>query len=377
MVDQPQLRRQLSLEARIVKEYRSGSEVRGEFSIPLQSRHLTVIFGPSGSGKTTLLRCLAGLEALTSGVIRCGTEIWDDPAKRIRVSPQDRRVGFLHQSYALFPHLNAYQNVAFSLRKVKKDERKARVAEVLNRLRIGDLADRLPQELSGGQQQRVALARVLVRRPQILLLDEPFAALDEPTRHDLRQELKDLVQKLNLPALLVSHDWVDALTLGKELIVLYEGTILQRGSPQQIFTQPGCLEVARAVGVETIRSGDVTHRERGLVCLQVDGQYLWALDPGDGQNRYFACIRAADVTLEIGDPTISSARNHLRGRVCEILPMGNVYRVIIDVGFPLAAIVTRPALQDLALEDHPRVVASVKASAVHLISGSHVPEGGE
>jgi molybdate transport system ATP-binding protein len=205
--------------ADISKNYRSGFRVQASLQIGLGPQ-VTVLFGPSGSGKTTVLRCIAGLESLTAGRIQFKEQVWADVSGRIHLPPQRRSVGYLFQDYALFPHLSVRENIGFGIAKALKMEWNSSVMEIAERMHVLDLLDRRPAELSGGEQQRVALARAVACGPELLLLDEPLSALDGPTRDRVREELARLLQKLRLPAIVVTHDWIDALRLGDSLVVM-------------------------------------------------------------------------------------------------------------------------------------------------------------
>lgn len=342
--------------ADIDKRFDGGPRVGVSLQIP-DGASTTILFGPSGSGKTTILRCIAGLEKLTSGRVIFNGQDWT------RLPPQKRPIGFLFQEYALFSHLRVRQNIAYGA-----SGRSDIVSRVAAMLRIEDLLDRRPNELSGGQQQRVALARVLAREPQLLLLDEPLSALDVPTREHVRSELAQLLRALKTPAIVVTHDWVDALTLGDWIAVISNGQILQTGSPWEVFTRPQHRGVAAAVGVETVVPGHVRQCDAGVAILEVGSAQLTAADPGGDGEDFYVCIRGEDVTLEKGRAEQSSARNHLRGRVVEMIPAGVLTKVRIDVGFELVALVTRQAIEDLQLVRGSEIFAVFKASAVHLIA---------
>jgi molybdate transport system ATP-binding protein len=232
-------------------------------------------------------------------------------------------------------------------------------------LQINELLKRYPSEMSGGQQQRVALARALVREPKLLLLDEPFSALDAASRDHIRSEIARVLRSLKIPSIVVTHDWVDALALGDEMVVMNSGRVLQKGSPQEVLTKPQYREVASAVGVETMVTGRVQSRANGVVVLAVGSAELFAAD-SDG-DEFHVCIRGEDITLEKGRAEQSSARNHLKGVVREVMPSGILMKVVVDVGFSLVALVTRQAVQDLSLSPGAQVFAVFKASAVHLI----------
>ena len=276
--------------------------------------------------------------------------------------PQKRPIGYLFQEYALFPHLRVRDNIGYGVRR-----NPGVVERVAAKLKVHDLLDRRPSELSGGQQQRVALARVLAREPRLLLLDEPLSALDAATRDHVRAELAHLLRGLEIPAVVVTHDWVDALTLGDHMIVMNSGRVLQTGAPQEVFTRPQHREVAAAVGVETVVAGRVRQRQGGLAILEVGSAQLAAADPGGQDTEFYVCIRGEDVTVEKGRAEQSSARNHLRGTVLDAVAAGILMKVILDVGFELVALVTRQAVADLELRKGTEVFAVFKASAVHLI----------
>jgi molybdate transport system ATP-binding protein len=354
------------LTADISRTFKSGFRLRASLQIDLGPK-VTVLFGPSGSGKTTVLRCIAGLEPLTEGRIVFKDRVWADASRSIDLPPQQRSVGYLFQDYALFPHLSVHDNIAYGISQAPKDERDRSVREIAERVQVLDLLDRHPSQLSGGEQQRVALARALARDPELLLLDEPLSALDGPTRDRVREELARLLKTLRLPAILVTHDWVDALRLGDRLVVMSGGVVLQTGSPQDVFAKPQHADVAAAVGMETVAVGSVVSRDNSSVTLRVGGVELIAVDPQDGQSEYFVCIRGENVTLETGRAGQSSARNHLRGVLREIVPAGSLWKVTVDVGCDLVALVTRQALEDMGLTVGSEVFAVFKASAVHLI----------
>ena len=357
------------LTANILKTFKSGASVRASLEVDPSSR-VTVLFGPSGAGKTTILRCIAGLERLNEGRIVFKDRVWADVSQRVHLPPQQRPIGYLFQDYALFPHLSVRQNIAYGIHQVPEQERARRVQEVAQNIQVESLLDRRPSELSGGEQQRAALARSLVRNPEILLLDEPLSALDGPTRDRVRSELSRWLRTLQVPAILVTHDWIDALSLGDRLVVMSRGAVLQTGAPAEVFARPQHAEVAAAVGMETVAHGVVKERLNGALTLQVGRAELVAVDPQDSQSQYFVCIRGENVTLETGRADQSSARNHLRGVVKEVAPSGAVWKVTVDIGTDVVALLTRQAVDDMGLTPGAEVYAVFKASAVHLIARS-------
>ena len=330
---------------------------------------ITVLFGASGSGKTTILRCLAGLERPEKGSIHFGAKNWLDAETNSFLAPNKREVGFVPQDYALFPHLTVARNVGYGLNDLPATERAARVIQILRWLGLDGLEHRLPRELSGGQQQRVALARAVVRRPKLLLLDEPLAALDTPTRLRLRGEIRQLLRQLGIPTILVTHDRFEALALGDEVVVLHDGQNVQHGSAPDVFSRPANVAVAEITAVETILSGHILETREGLVTVAVGDAKLTALAgdlPTDAREVY-VCIRAEDVILMRADAVQSSPRNRWAATVQRLAREGPMVRVNLDCGFPLTALLTQSACGELGLHEGMPMVALVKAPQVHLI----------
>jgi molybdate transport system ATP-binding protein len=235
-------------------------------------------------------------------------------------------------------------------------------------LKLEGLEDRRPSELSGGQRQRVALARAIAPSPRLLLLDEPLSALDTPTREELRPELRALLLRLGVPAVVVTHDRIEALALGDRIAVMIDGSIRQHGPVEDVFEHPADREVARCVGVDTVLSGRVTGAGEGLSVVEAHGLRLTAVDRGLGGDVW-VLLRAEDVVLERDGAVRSSARNHLPGRVTAVSPEGPLVRVAVACGgVRLSALVTRAARSDLALDEGTEVVAVIKAPAIHLVA---------
>ncbi len=351
----------------VERRYRNGPIVRAQVAIPLDEAPVTVLFGESGAGKTTILRCLGGLDRPDRGSLRFRGEVWSDAATATFVSPQRRRIGFLFQEYALFPHLPVGRNIAHGLRGASRAERERRVLEVAALVRITDLLDRRPAELSGGQKQRVALARALAPSPRLLLLDEPLSALDGPTREELRVELRRVLEEQRIPAVVVTHDRIEALALGDRLAVLASGAVRQFGAVEEVFTSPSDADVARIVGTENVAHARILGREDGLATVAIGSARLVAVDPGGSEEDAFACIRAEDVVLEVAPAGETSARNELAGVVTAVAREGAMVRVILDCGFRLVALVTRHSAEHLALAPGKTISALVKAPSVRLV----------
>jgi molybdate transport system ATP-binding protein len=211
---------------------------------------LLALVGPSGAGKSTLLRVIAGLARPASGEIAAAGESWFSSARGIDLAPQARAVGFVFQDYALFPHLTALENVAIVLRSPDANARRDAARSILARVHLDHLADRRPASLSGGERQRVAIARALARAPRVLLLDEPFSAVDRMTREHLKRELAALRLSLEIPIVLVTHDIAEAFALADRVAVLHKGKILQTGTPDDIRRDPASTLVADILGLD-------------------------------------------------------------------------------------------------------------------------------
>jgi molybdate transport system ATP-binding protein len=337
--------------------------LRLDFTLPLRALDVALdlevgvetlaLVGPSGAGKTSVLRGVAGLARPSRGVIACSGETWFDSERGVDVRPEDRSVGYVFQEYALFPHLTVEQNVAFG---------GGRADRLLWRLRVEHLAKVKPGELSGGERQRVAIARALARSPQVLLLDEPMAALDPHTRGSVRAELHDLLRELALPSLLVTHDFEDAAALADRVGVLAEGKLRQIGTPADLLGSPADPFVARLAGANVL-SGVAARTASGLTGILLDaGPTIFAADAGSG--RIDVVVYPWDVSLAREAPD-DSALNHLRDEIVSLTPLGNRARVRLKL---LTAEVTTASLERLALQPGDPVVASFKATQARLLA---------
>jgi molybdate transport system ATP-binding protein len=242
-------------------------ELRQDAPIPLAASffcapgEVLALVGPSGSGKSTILRAIAGTYRPQSGCVTINGQTWLSSERGVRLSPHRRAVGMVFQSYALFPHMSAIGNVMAAMGHLAAGERQARARTVLELVHLAGLEHRRPAELSGGQQQRVAVARALAREPKVLLLDEPFSAVDKATRQRLYREIAELRRVLSMPVLLVTHDLDEAVMLADRMTVLYRGATLQTGTPEEVTTRPVSAEVARLVDLRNLFEGTVSARD--------------------------------------------------------------------------------------------------------------------
>jgi ABC-type sulfate/molybdate transport systems ATPase subunit len=310
------------------------------------------LVGPSGAGKSTVLRAVAGLVRPASGRVALGDEVWFDAHTWRR--PEERAVGMMFQNYALFPHLSVRQNVLFGARTA--------VGPLLERFGLVRLADARPASLSGGEQQRVALARALARRPRVLLLDEPLAALDAHTRSTVRSELREVLRGSGLPTLVVTHDFEDAASLADLVGVVVDGKLRQLASPAALVARPADAFVGSFTGANLL-PGRAGAAASGLTALVLDGGgVVYSTDVLEGTAA--AVVYPWDVTLARTAPD-DSAQNHLVATVASVSRIGN--RVRVAVG-PLTAEVTAESAERLAVREGASLVATWKATATRLVA---------
>jgi molybdate transport system ATP-binding protein len=324
-----------------------------ELTLALEVERTVALVGPSGAGKSSVLRVIAGLARPGAGRVGLDGEAWVDVERRVFRSPEERRVGLVFQEYALFPHLSVQQNVAYA--------GKARAGELLERFRISHLADARPGELSGGERQRVALARALARNPGVLLLDEPLAALDAHTKADVRVELEELLRGFDLPTVVVTHDYEDAVALAETVGVLVEGKLRQLGSPDELVARPNDPFVASFTGANLLR-GHAELLDDGLTSVRLEsGETVYSTDSGRGEVG--VVVYPWDVALGRVRAD-GSAMNLLAGEVDSIVQVGN--RVRVRIG-PLTAEVTAASAEKLELARGGTAYASFKATGTRLV----------
>ncbi|WP_330182568.1 ABC transporter ATP-binding protein [Nocardia sp. NBC_01503] len=343
----------LRAELRVERE-RFGLDI----ALTVEPGEVVALLGPNGAGKSTALRALAGLLPLTGGRISVSDQVWDEPPA-VFVPAEQRQVGVVFQDYLLFQHLSALENVAFGLRArgVRRADARTRAAEWLDRVGLTDRAHATPRALSGGQAQRVALARALATEPQLLLLDEPLAALDASTRLQVRTELSHHLRDYSGHTVLVTHDPLDAMVLADRLIILEDGAIIQQGAPTEIARRPRSEYVANLVGLNLFRG------TASGTTVDIDtGGSLTITENSTGP--VFLAFPPTAVGLHPEKPT-GSARNTWPVTVAGMEQHANITRVRLDGAPPVLADITPAAVADLRLQPGMRVWAAVKATEVH------------
>jgi molybdopterin-binding protein len=327
-----------------------------------------VVIGPAGSGKTTLLETIAGVIRATAGrVVLGGEDLTSAP-------PERRRLGIVYQHAYLFPHLSVRQNVQYGAASMSDAE------EVSSRFGVDALADRSVESLSGGERQLVAIARALAHRPEVLLLDEPFSALDPRTRNIVRRVLRTIYFERRFTVLQVTHDFSEAGLLGDVAIMLDRGRVVQKGDPEEVFRKPASPYIADFLGAENVFAGTaqpIRAEAPDWLAGQENQFTQYAVAFTTGALTFYALgdvvpgpthavIRAEEVSLSV-EPSMSSVQNQFRGKIVEIVPGGALSRVTIDAsGTPIVAAVTARSVRELGLAVGAEVVAGFKATAVHL-----------
>ena len=354
------------LEVKNLKVKRGGTTILNIPSLLIQGGEVLSLIGPNGAGKTTLMQTLSYLSKPFQGEIFFKGEKVET---NYSVLEYRRKLAMVFQEPLLFDTM-VFNNIASGLkiRGMRKNEIRDRVMEQLNRFGIGHLSDRSAKTLSGGEAQRTSLARAFALRPEILLLDEPFASLDPPTRDSLIEDLEHILHQTQITAILATHDRMEALRLSDRVAVMSAGKILQIGSPGEVMNQPVDELVASFVGVETILHGRVIQRNGGTFVASVEDREIEAVGDAHLGEAVVLCIRPENVTLSTQHSKEgSSARNVIPGKIVKITPLGFYQKVQLDCGFDLVAYITNHSLEELALIEGKEVKASFKATAVTVI----------
>ena len=361
-----------ALNAHFRKSHHNDSEflLDVDFSAPAG---FTIVFGASGAGKTTLLNCIVGLATPDIGSIRIGTRVLFDAHAGTIVPVPERKVGYVFQDLALFPHLTVERNVGYGLHHLARDDREQRISAILDALRIRELRLRRPGEVSGGERQRIALARSLVTDPCVLLLDEPLAALDSPTKGLILDDLRRWNEAHRIPILYVTHSREEVFALGERVLVLDRGRVLAQGTPHDVMTAPRQETIAQLAGFENIFDAVVTaaHEDRGTMTCQLAGSNVELETPlmrtGEGSKVRIG-IRAGDILLATQAPQGLSARNVLSGKITSLIRRDVLMVARVEIGVEMEVHLTLAARNALALSAGREVWLILKTHSCHLMS---------
>src|ERR1700722_3356891 len=336
------------------------------------SAGFTMILGPSGGGKTTLLNCIAGFARPDAGRIALGARVLFDSEERIDMPVAQRRLGYVFQNLALFPHLTVAQNVQYGIAKLPVEERHAQMMAMLESFRIAHLIARKPGEISGGERQRVALARSLVTNPAALLLDEPLTALDNATKSKILDDLRAWNSSHDIPILYVTHSPEEAFALGERVVVLEDGRILAQGMPQHVLTTPRHETIAQVVGFENVFDATVKSiaDTQGTMLCQLTGsttQLEVPLGHAESGSQVRIAIRAGDIIIASDQPHNLSARNSFPGKVQSIRREGVRVVVMIDAGAIFEVHLTPAAIDKLHIEAEKQIWLVIKTYSCNLV----------
>ncbi|HKN15093.1 MAG TPA: molybdenum ABC transporter ATP-binding protein [Candidatus Binatus sp.] len=339
------------------------------------SAGFTMVLGPSGGGKTTLLNCIAGFARPDTGCIALGARVLFDSDGRIDMPVAERRLGYVFQNLALFPHLTVAQNVQYGIANLPANERRARMMTMIESFRIAHLLARKPGEISGGERQRVALARSLVMNPAALLLDEPLTALDNATKSKILDDLRAWNTAHEIPILYVTHSPEETFALGERVVVLEGGRILAQGMPQHVLTTPRHETIAQVVGFENVFDATVRSiaETQGTMLCHLDGsatQLEVPLGHAEPGARVRIAIRAGDIIIASDQPHNLSARNSFQGRVLSIRREGVRAVVMIQAGAEFEVHLTPAAIDALRLEAGKQIWLVIKTYSCNLVEPS-------
>jgi molybdate transport system ATP-binding protein len=334
---------------------------------------ITILFGTSGSGKSTLLDCIAGLVPPDAGQIKIGDAIVFDSENRVNVPPQRRRIAYVFQSLALFPHMTVEENVAYGLPHLPLDQRTARIGEVLQAFRVENLRERRPAEISGGEKQRVALARSLVTLPRVLLLDEPLTGLDAELKASIVDDLRAWIAAQKIPVLYVTHTREEVDALGERVVVLDHGRVVNQGAPHEVLDAPRRKKLAQVAGFENLLDATVVELREidGVMRVRLaesSSEIEVPLGYAATNDRVKIAIRAGDILLATQYPSGLSARNILEGKIVSLEPRGSVIVARVQAGVAFTAHLTPGAACALELTAGKPVWMVLKTHSCHLIS---------
>ncbi len=350
-----------------------GFNLDVQFSVP---PGITIVFGASGSGKTTLLNCLAGLLTPDAGRIAVAEHVFFERppgrAPKVNSPPAQRRIGYVFQDLALFPHLTVRGNVEYGLGKFDPDERSLRADNIVHSLNIAHLLDRRPGDISGGERQRVALARALVIEPCLLLLDEPLAALDAPTKSSIVKDLRIWNDLHRVPILYVTHSREEVFALGERVLFMEKGKLLSQGTPHEVLETPRQEMVAQLAGFENIFDARVSeiHERQGTMTCALDGAGVHLEAPltrVEVNARLRLAVRAGDILVAAAQPQSLSARNIIAGKITSLVQRDFMVIAQVDCGALFEVHLTPGARDSLQLESGKAVWLVIKTHSCHLV----------
>jgi molybdate transport system ATP-binding protein len=361
--------------ASAVLEVRLRHRTSKDFSIDVEfdaPASFTMLLGPSGGGKTTVLNCIAGLARPDSGRIAVGSRLFFDSEAHVDLPVAERRIGYVFQNLALFPHLTVEQNIQYGIIKLTDDERRARTMALVDSFRITHLLGIKPNQISGGERQRVALARSLVTDPVVLLLDEPLSALDLSTKATILDDLREWNQSHRIPIVYVTHSPEEAFALGEHVVVVEAGRVIAKGSPQDVLRAPRQETIAQIVGFENLFDAVVLgldERQGTMLCrLGNDGRELEVpLAHAKIGSQIRIAIRAGDIIIATERPHALSARNAFEGRVVDLKREGITVIVNVDAGVLFEVHITPKAREELQLEPGKMVWLVIKTYSCNLV----------
>jgi molybdate transport system ATP-binding protein len=360
------------LEVRISKRFvseRQSFQLESDFTA---QPGITILFGASGAGKTTVLDCISGLTTPDSGRITASGKTFFDSDARVNMATQARNVGYVLQDLALFPHLTAEQNVRYGLAKLHAAKQQELSSAIMKSFRIAHLANRKPREISGGERQRVALARTLVTDPLALLLDEPLAALDIPTKSKIIEDLRAWNEAHRVPILYVTHSRDEVFALGERVLILEQGQIVADGEPHRVMTAPRMESVASLAGFENIFDAAVTavHEDRGTMTCQLkdsDVELETPLIKATQGTELRVGIQAGDILLATSLPTGLSARNIIPGKMTKLTQRDVIIVAKVNCGVEMEVHLTLAARDALHLQPGQPVWLIIKTHSCHLM----------
>lgn len=367
----------MQLSVNLQKRLSENFALNVKFSVP---PGMTMLFGASGSGKTTLLRCIAGLIRPDSGQVKIGDQTLFDSDGRVDIPVRERKVGFLFQSLALFPHLSVAKNIEYGLDGLDRADARQRTEDILNSFRISGVRNHKPSEISGGERQRAALARALVTDPRVLMLDEPLSALDYPTQSQIIQDLRAWNAARHIPILYVTHSQREVFALGERVIGLANGKIVSEGTPQDVLEAPTHESIAQLAGFENFFDATVVsinNDDSGTMLCRLDGAETKVevpLSRVEVGSKIRIAIRAGDIIIAGEFPRALSARNVVPARIISLRREGPTVIAEIDAGRKFEVHLTPVACESLGLKPDRQVWLVIKTHSWRLVARTTVSD---